>query len=168
MDAYQQLNNSVYFHTIKSFRVLQFRLWRSRETLAQQRFSTRAEVYFQTPSECTCWFLEVVWVVPDVLQQLPVHLGVHVLGSFHQLVANKAAQASEQDLPVNACSRRREECPQHVPSMSPAPRGVRQGPAFPRHSLGLSHSPAPLSSLGPCQGPLPSGLLPLLGAPHIP
>lgn len=94
-------------------------------------------------------------MVPDVLKELSVHLGMHVVGAFHKLVANKAAHGSEEDLPVNTCSRRREElspCP-------PAPRGLRQGPAFPRpprhsslpappitRSLQHPHLPPPHSS----------------------
>lgn len=33
-------------------------------------------------------------MLPDVLEQLPVHLGMHVLGAFHQVVAHNAAQGS--------------------------------------------------------------------------
>lgn len=63
----------------------------------------QAEVFPKIPTFC----LEVLRVVPDVLEHFAVLLGVHVLGALGEEVASEPAHGGEQNLAVNTCKGKR-------------------------------------------------------------
>lgn len=63
----------------------------------------QAEVFPKIPTCC----LEVLRVVPDVLEHFAVLPGVYVLGALGEEVAGEPAHGGEENLAVNTCKGKR-------------------------------------------------------------